>query len=67
MQSQIVLVMLFGGIELLQRHHLRDDGRRKSALGGELMNVALRDLLLLGAGVKDRGTILAAGSPGPGG
>ena len=61
MQCQIILVMLFGWIELWQRHDLRDDGVGKSARGGELLDVALRNFLLLIAGVEDRRTLLAAG------
>jgi len=61
MQCQIVLVMRLGRIELLQRHDLRDDGRRKSARSGELPDVVLRCLLLPGAGVENYRAILAAG------
>ena len=60
MQCQKVLVIFLGRIELLQRHDLRDDGRGKSARGGELPDITLRDLLLLRAGVKDRRAVLAA-------
>ncbi len=58
---QVILVMCFGRIELLQRHDLGDDGIGKSVRGGEILNVALRDLLLLGTGVEDHLTVLAAG------
>ena len=60
-QCQKVLVVILGRIELLQRHNLCDDGVGKSARGGELLDVALRNFLLLIAGVEDRRTLLAAG------
>ena len=36
-------------------------GAEKACAAVSLLNIALCGLLLLGAGVKDRGTILAAG------
>ena len=54
MQCQIVLVMRFGWIKLLQRHDLDDDGCGKPAPGSELPDMALRVVLLLSADVENR-------------
>lgn len=60
MQCQIVLVILLGWKELLQRHDLRDDRHRKSAYISELLDIILCSLLLFRAGVKNRRSILSA-------
>jgi len=42
MQGQVVLVMCLGGIKLLQRHDLGDDGRGISVRGGKFQDAVLR-------------------------
>lgn len=60
MLGEVVLVVVLGGIELLDRHELRDDGIGVDARGGELADVALRELLLILAGVEDRRAVLGS-------
>ena len=66
MQCQIVLVILLGGIERLQRGHLRHDGFGEGARLGELPDIALRHRLLLGIRVKDRRAIMIQAGCGSG-
>jgi hypothetical protein len=56
MQRQIILVMRFRRIKLLQRHDLRNDRHT----GCQLPDIGSSDLLLLGAGVKNCGAVLTA-------
>ena len=58
MQSQIVLVMLFSPIELLQGHDFGDNRFRKRPCACHLLHVGFRDSFLIRRDVKNRGTIL---------
>ena len=60
MQGQVVLVVVLGAMELLQRLNLRDDGFGELTRAGQLLHLGLRHLLLFRAGVKNGGAVLAA-------
>src|SRR3979411_1221535 len=60
MLRQIVLVVLLGGVKPVQRRHLRHDRTRERLRRGQLLDIALRYLLLLRVPVENRRTVLGA-------
>src|SRR5258706_11950093 len=58
--SQVILVILFRAEEPAQLLDLRHDRAREGLRRGELLDVALRDLLLLWAVVEDLRAVLGA-------
>ncbi len=59
-----ILVIVFRGIECLERLRLRDDGPGIDFGGIELRDVGLSDAFLVRAGIENQGTILRT-SVGP--
>src|SRR5438552_6250644 len=57
---RVILVVLLGRVESAQLSELRHDWARKSLRGGELLDVALCNLLLLRVPVENRRTVLSA-------
>src|SRR5712692_10129199 len=56
---EIVLVILFRGIEVLERRHLGDDGTGEGVGLVHLIDIGLCGLFLVFVPVEDRRTILA--------
>src|SRR6266404_9148233 len=60
MKLRVILVIVLCGIERLQRHYLRHNGLRKSLGAVELINIGLRNALLLVIGIEDYRAVLSA-------
>lgn len=58
MVLQVVLVVVLGGVETLQRNDLCDDGLRINLRGAELGNIGFSDFLLFIAEIENRGAVL---------
>ena len=56
-----ILVIVLGGIKLLERNHFGDDGIGEGFAFVDLGNIALSDLLLFVVVVKDYRAILCTG------
>ena len=60
MVLHVVLMVVLGQVELLERHNLRDNGAVKDFLFGEFLDVRVRAALLFVVGVENRRAVLRA-------
>src|SRR5207247_6663415 len=60
MEREVILMVILGLIELVERRNFGGDGLRERLRRGELRDVALRELLLFGVRIEDRRAVLRA-------
>ena len=65
MVERIVLVVVLGTVETLQRHYFSDDPRWKDLRSVELRDIGIRNSLLIIIDVKDGGSIYEVPTSGP--